>query len=73
MHGDRLLLNDAYPNYFRKDVANAVRSRGVDIVLDDHVDDLEPSESGVIQTRSGKRIIADLVVRECFHEPCVEV
>lgn len=73
VHGDSLLLNDAYPKYFRKDVANAVRNRGVDVVLEDHVDDFEPSESGVITTRNGKRIIADLVVRELSNGPCIEV
>ncbi|KAF9471446.1 FAD/NAD-P-binding domain-containing protein [Pholiota conissans] len=62
VHSQNLLLNDAYPNYFRKDVATGLRKREVDIVLSDYVDDLEPTESGVIKTRNGKRIIADLVV-----------
>lgn len=66
VHGDSLLLNDAYPKYFRREVAKEVVGRGVDVVLGDFVDDLEPSESGVIKTRNGKRIIADLVVRT-FH------
>ncbi|KAF8178480.1 hypothetical protein BJ912DRAFT_664608 [Pholiota molesta] len=62
VHGQDLLLNDAYPNCFRKDVAKGLRSRGIEIVLNDWVDELEPSESGVIKTRNGKRIIADLVI-----------
>lgn len=66
VHGQDFLLNDAYPKYFRKDVAKGLRNRGVEIVLNDWVDELEPSESGVIKTRNGKRIIADLVVRKAI-------
>lgn len=63
IHGDKLLLNEAYPDSFRKTVARNIRKRDVNLILDDRVDDLSISDAGVIITRGGRRLIADLVVR----------
>ena len=63
VHGDKLLLNEAYPDSFRKTVARNIRKRDVNVILDDRVDDLTISDAGVVITRSGRRLIADLVVR----------
>lgn len=63
LHKGELLLNEAYPKSFRKDVAKSMRKRDIELVLGDHIDDLTISEAGTIQTHSGKRLIADLVVR----------
>jgi NADH dehydrogenase FAD-containing subunit len=57
-----LLLNEAYPKSFRKDVAKSMRKRDIDLVLGDYIDNLTISEAGTIQTHSGKRLIADLVL-----------
>jgi NADH dehydrogenase FAD-containing subunit len=62
VHKEDLLLNEAYPKSFRKDVAKSMRKRDIDLVFDDYIDDLDISEAGTIKTRSGKRIIADLVL-----------
>jgi len=62
VHGQELLLNDAYPKYFRKDVAKDIRKREVEVILDDWVDDLDISEASTIKTRNGRKLIADLVV-----------
>ncbi|KAF9043095.1 FAD/NAD-P-binding domain-containing protein [Panaeolus papilionaceus] len=62
VHGDNLLLNDAYPKYFRRDVAKDVRKRGVDLILNDWVDDMTICDASTIETRNGRKLIADLVV-----------
>jgi hypothetical protein len=62
VQGDRLLTNDAYPDKFRKALDVNLRSRGIDIIYDDFVD--EYPEAGVVgvTTRNGRKIDADLVV-----------
>ncbi|KAF9567230.1 FAD/NAD(P)-binding domain-containing protein [Agrocybe pediades] len=62
VHGQDLLLNDAYPKNFRKNVANAIQKRGVEVILNDWVDDLDIIDPGLITTRSGRKLVSDLVV-----------
>ncbi|KAF8811277.1 FAD/NAD(P)-binding domain-containing protein [Phlegmacium glaucopus] len=62
VQGDELLLNEAYPNSFRKSVARSIRKRDVTIILNDRVDDLEISDAGTITTRNGRKLVADLVI-----------
>lgn len=62
VHGQELLLNEAYPKYFRKDVAKDIRKRDVEVILNDWVDDMDISEAGTIRTRNGRKLVADLVV-----------
>ncbi|KIM36348.1 hypothetical protein M413DRAFT_31768 [Hebeloma cylindrosporum] len=61
VHGQKFLLNDTYPERWRKNVASQFLKRGVKLVLDDFVDDLEIKD-GHITTRGKKTIPADLVV-----------
>jgi len=61
VHSQELLMNDAYPEKWRKDVVRRVRARGIELVLGDYVDDMDTS-SGFITTRKGHKITADLVV-----------
>ena len=63
IHGDNLLLNDAYPDSFRKTVARSIRKRDVNVILNDRVDDMTISDAGIVTTRSGRKLVADLVVR----------
>ena len=63
VQGDELLLNEAYPASFRKSVARSIRKRDVTVILNDRVDDMETTEAGIIKTCSGRRLVADLVVR----------
>ena len=63
IHGDKLLLNDAYPDSFRKTVARSIRKRDVNVILDDRVDDMTISDASIVTTRSGRKLVADLVVR----------
>jgi len=61
VHAQSFLLNDTYPSNWRRKVTKSVTARGINVVLDDYVDDLEIKD-GKINTRSGKPIVADLVV-----------
>lgn len=63
VHGDTLLLNEAYPNSFRKSVARSIRKRDVTVILNDRVDDMTISDASIVTTRSGRKLVADLVVR----------
>lgn len=67
VQGEELLLNEAYPDSFRKSVARSVRKRDVTVILNDRVDDLEISDAGIVNTRSGRKLVADLVVRHIRH------
>ena len=64
MHGDKALLNSAYPDKFRRNIERRVRDRGINLVLGDYIDAIP--EAGVVglTTRSGQNFAdADLVVR----------
>jgi NADH dehydrogenase FAD-containing subunit len=63
VHGEELLLNEAYPDSFRKTVARSIRKRDVNVILDDRVDDMTISDAGIVTTRNGRKLVADLVVR----------
>ena len=61
-------MNDAYPEKWRKTVTKRVQKGGVQLVLEDQIDDVVPSQDGTVKTRKGKKITADLVVRSyTFH------
>lgn len=62
VHNQELLLNDAYPNYFREDVARGLEKRDVEIILNDSIADMDISDAGIVSTANGRRLIADLVV-----------
>jgi len=62
VQGDQLLLNDAYPNSFRKSVAKSIRKRDVTVILNDRVDDMTISDASIVTTRSGRKVVADLVI-----------
>ncbi|KAF6751673.1 hypothetical protein DFP72DRAFT_1135513 [Ephemerocybe angulata] len=61
VHSRELLLNDVYPDFWRKQVNASLERRNIRLVLGERVDDIEP-KNGVITTRSGKEIPADLVI-----------
>ncbi|KAF8167610.1 FAD/NAD(P)-binding domain-containing protein [Crassisporium funariophilum] len=70
VQGDDGLLNKVYPNKFRKALESKVRALGIDVILNDFVDDLTtPAE---ITTRSGKTIKADLVLSTSGPKPNTE-
>ncbi|KZT30804.1 FAD/NAD-P-binding domain-containing protein [Neolentinus lepideus HHB14362 ss-1] len=61
VHGDEHLLNAIYPTKWRKNIGKRLRSRGVELVLNDYVE--AAPESGPIVTRNGHTIQdADIVV-----------
>jgi len=62
IHGQPLLMNGTYPDRWRRKVTQGVEARGVYLVLDDVLENLEPQDGKVV-TRLGKSIRADLVVR----------
>jgi hypothetical protein len=61
VHGNSQLLNDTYPDKFRRAAEKSVTSRGVKLVLDDYVDQEFPV-NGLVTTRRGTTLSADLVV-----------
>lgn len=63
VHNGSMLLNDAYPEKYRRRVERDARARGVDIVLEDRLDDMTPSSEGTVTTRNGKVLPGDLIVR----------
>lgn len=58
-----MLLNAAYSEKYRRRVESEFRARGVEVILEDRVDDLTPPTEGKITTRKGKIIECDLMVR----------
>ncbi|KAJ7897039.1 FAD/NAD(P)-binding domain-containing protein [Mycena olivaceomarginata] len=62
VHGDSILLNSAYPARYRNGLQKSIRARGVNIVLDDFVDEIPAPGPASIKTRKGVVIEADLVV-----------
>lgn len=59
------MLNPAYPDKFRTFTGDNFRSRGIEFVLDDLVEDMTIHDQSVI-TKKGKKISADLVVSACL-------
>jgi NADH dehydrogenase FAD-containing subunit len=64
VHGDSILLNSTYPARYRNGLQKSIRARGVNIVLDDFVDEIPAPGPASIKTRKGVVIEADLVVRQ---------
>jgi apoptosis-inducing factor 2 len=60
VHSDSQLLNSSYPNKYRKRVEKDLTARGVDIVFNDYVDNIDGAP---IKTRSGRQVEGDIVVR----------
>lgn len=56
-----LPLNKVYPDHFRRRVQQEIEARGVNFIFDDRLDESAPVD-GVVHTRKGKVIPADLVV-----------
>ncbi|KAF6743860.1 hypothetical protein DFP72DRAFT_931498 [Ephemerocybe angulata] len=65
VHDEPLLLNNAYPDSFRKTVAKDVRRRDVAVIVDDSISSLEISEASTIRTEKGRLLVADLVIHPC--------
>lgn len=65
VHRGRLPLNDNYPDSFRKQVQEKWKKRGVEFILEDEIDrENYRTKRGVITTKKGKAIAADIAV--CF-------
>ena len=62
VHGGDKLLNDTYPDSFRRGMESKLRARKVDIILGEYVDQFPPSGSGELVFRSGEKLNAGLVV-----------
>lgn len=63
VHDQPLLLNEAYPDSFRKTVAKNIRRRDVGVITEDSIHNLEISDANTIRTDNGRLLVADLVVR----------
>ena len=63
VHGRDLLLNDQFPDKFRKLVNQKLEARGVELVLGDYVATFPENDGGEVVFRSGKKLQANLVVR----------
>ncbi|EFI27389.1 hypothetical protein CC1G_14860 [Coprinopsis cinerea okayama7 len=62
VQGESKLLNDTYPDKWRDAILARVKRGGVDVILDDLLDQTEPSSDGTVTTRKGQSIKADLIV-----------
>ena len=62
VHGRDLLLNEQFPDKFRKSVNRKLEARGVELVLGDYVAQFPENGGGEITFRSGRSLQADLVV-----------
>ncbi|KAF8068703.1 hypothetical protein FPV67DRAFT_1561581 [Lyophyllum atratum] len=63
VHGNSQLLNDAYPEKYRKDIERRLKARGVELVLGDIVpEDAQTGDEKTITTRNGKILSPDLIV-----------
>ncbi|KAF9002191.1 FAD/NAD(P)-binding domain-containing protein [Cyathus striatus] len=62
VHGDRMLMNKAYPERFRKALEKAVRSRDIKLALNDYIDEFPQDGIKEVKTRGGNVIKADLVL-----------
>ncbi|KAJ7446462.1 FAD/NAD(P)-binding domain-containing protein [Mycena galericulata] len=62
VHGDSGLVNSTYSASFRKGLEKALHARGVNIILDDYVDEIPAPGSATVKTRKGNVIEADLVI-----------
>ncbi|KAI0329011.1 FAD/NAD-P-binding domain-containing protein [Cubamyces sp. BRFM 1775] len=62
VHSEAQLLNDAYPQKFRRDIERRARLRGIDLIFGDKVDIPPEATIGVV-TRNGRQLPdVDLVV-----------
>jgi len=66
VHNDSLPLNGVYPDRFRLNILDRLRSLGVNVILEDSLVSLEPSDDGEVVTKNGKVIQAELVVSTAF-------
>ena len=64
VHRDTLLLNNAYPDKWRKDIEHRARVRNINVLLGDSIEDLSVENVNGVTTANGKNIPdADLLVR----------
>lgn len=62
VHGRNLLLNEQFPDKFRRLVNQKLQARGIELVLGDYVAKFPETCGGEVIFRSGKKLRADLVV-----------
>ncbi|KAI0775568.1 FAD/NAD-P-binding domain-containing protein [Trametes elegans] len=69
VHSEPQLINDTYPEKFRKDIERRARLRGIDFILGDKLD-IPPEGTVGVTTQKGKQIPdADLVVPAFGSQP----
>jgi len=69
VHGARLPISDAYPEYFRQKIVDMLSKFGVKIILNEKANIENISEKGGVRLSSGKTLQADLVVCQ-FNSVC---
>lgn len=62
VQGGHALLNDAYPEKLRVKANAGLSTRGVELIFNDYIDEVPAPGAGVVRTRKGREIPADLVV-----------
>ncbi|KAJ7154055.1 FAD/NAD(P)-binding domain-containing protein [Mycena filopes] len=62
VHGSAAVTNPTYPKKFRSGLEKGLRARGIDLILNDYVDEIPPPGPATVTTRNGTRLEADLVV-----------
>lgn len=64
VHGRDLLLNEQFPDKFRKIVNQKLEARGIELILGDYVAEFPGNGGGEVVFCSGRKLQADLVVRK---------
>ncbi|PFH46748.1 hypothetical protein AMATHDRAFT_69216 [Amanita thiersii Skay4041] len=62
VHGGCGLMNSSYPMKVRKRLESRIQQRGVDVILNDYIDNPMISSMSTVKTRNGMELDADLVV-----------
>lgn len=62
MYGGSLPFSAAYPGRFRRAVESSLRARGIELVLDDYMDEIPSSGVGGVRTRKGRTLKSGLIV-----------
>ncbi|KAJ7161388.1 FAD/NAD(P)-binding domain-containing protein [Mycena crocata] len=62
VHGEDAIMNSTYPANFRKGLEKGLHARGINVILEDFVDEIPPVGPATVKTRKGNVIDADLVI-----------
>ena len=69
VHAGRLPISEAFPDSFRERAVNSIKNHGVELLLNEKVDMSSLGTSDQIKLKSGKTLLADLIVISVRENP----